>query len=158
MSKENKIINEQNYSKYIHYLESNLIALSVIKIFKYRVLSSIRCFLYIEQKGNLSIIEDGNIYVKRSKNEHDYLLTKLGNSDFYSLFIKNRSDKAKVDLHNWCIIKHKLFKNFYLVYPYLENDKKTLNFVAKEGKANLIVILIVSILLVIGFLSLFNII
>ena len=42
-----KIVNENNYIQYIHYLESNLIALPVLKIFKYRIMSCIKSLLYI---------------------------------------------------------------------------------------------------------------
>ncbi len=148
-----KIINEKNYSSYIHYLESNLIGLSMCNIFKNRILSSIKNLLYVDKVGNLSIVEDGKVYVKKANDEKDYLLTKLDNSDDYSLFIKDQNESVKMNLNNWCIVKHKIFKNFYLTYPYMDNDKKTLKFIAKEGKINLIATIIVLALAIIGFLS-----
>lgn len=155
---KNTIVNENNYVKYIHYLESNLIALPVLKIFKYRIMSCIKCLLYIDIKGDLSIIETGSINIKRSDRKYDYLLVRVCNTDAYSLFIKNTADDFKMNLNDWCVIRHKIFKKFYLVYPQIENDKKTLKYVAKEGKINLLFTFIVMIIAVIGFLSLFNII
>lgn len=74
-----KIVNENNYVQYIHYLESNLIALPVLKIFKYRIMSCIKSLLYIDIKGDLSIIETGSINIKRSDRIYDYLLVKVCN-------------------------------------------------------------------------------
>lgn len=155
---KDKIVNDHNYHKYIHYLETNLIGLSILKIFKYRILSSLKNLLYIDKKGNLSIVEDGVVYVKRRNNNQRYLLTKFENYENYSLFIKNTEDNVKLNLNNWCLIKHKIFKNFYLIYPYNENDDKTLKFIAKEGKINLIVLLFAIVFFIIGFLSVFGII
>ena len=148
MANENKIITEQNYGKYIHYLESNLIGLSVYKIFKYRALSCLKFLLYISERGNLSIIEDGDIFVKRREDEQDYLLTKLEETEAFSLFIKDKKEDIEIGLNDWCVIRHKIFKDFYLVYPYMEADNKTLKFVAKEGKINLLVIFIFLILII----------
>lgn len=155
---KNTIVNDNNYVKYIHYLESNLIALPVLKIFKYRIMSCIKSLLYIDIKGDLSIIETGSINIKRSDRIYDYLLVKVCNTDAYSLFVKNTADDFKMNLNDWCVIRHKIFKKFYLVYPQIENDKKTLKYVAKEGKINLLFTFIVMIIAIIGFLSLFNII
>ena len=90
-----KIVNENNYVQYIHYLESNLIALPVLKIFKYRIMSCIKSLLYIDKKGDLSIIETGSINIKRSDRKYDYLLARVCNTDAYSLFIKNTADEFK---------------------------------------------------------------
>ena len=153
-----KIVNENNYVQYIHYLESNLIALPVLKIFKYRIMSCIKSLLYIDIKGDLSIIETGSINIKRSDRKYDYLLVRVCNTDAYSLFIKNTTDDVKMNLNDWCVIRHKIFKKFYLVYPQIENDKKTIKHVAKEGKINLLFTFIIIIIAIIGILSLFNII
>lgn len=153
-----KIVNENNYVQYIHYLESNLIALPVLKIFKYRIMSCIKSLLYIDIKGDLSIIETGSINIKRSNRKYDYLLVKVCNTDTYSLFIKNKNDDFKINLNDWCVIRHKIFKKFYLVYPQIENDEKTIKSVTKEGKINLLFTFILIIIAIVGFLSLFNII
>ena len=121
-----KIVNENNYIQYIHYLESNLIALPVLKIFKYRIMSCIKSLLYIDKKGDLSIIETGSINIKRSDRKYDYLLLRVCNTDAYSLFIKNTTDDVKMNLNDWCVIRQKIFKKFYWVYPQIENDKKNL--------------------------------
>lgn len=143
MHNNTKIINEINYSQYIHYLESNLIGLSIIKIFKYRFLSCLSNLLYIEKKGDLSIVENGKIYVKRSQGEENYLLTKFENSEIYSLFINYKMEDNDFHLNNWCVIRHKIFKDFYLVYPYIENDMETIKFIAREGKINFIMLIII---------------
>ena len=153
-----KIVNENNYVQYIHYLESNLFALPVLKIFKYRIMSCIKSLLYIDIKGDLSIIETGSINIKRSDRKYDYLLVSVCNTDAYSLFIKNTADDFKMNLNDWCVIRHKIFKKFYLVYPQIENDKKTIKYVAKEGKINLLFTFIIIIIVVIVFLPFFNII
>lgn len=106
--KDNKIINENNYSNYIKYLESNLIGLSVMKIFIYRLLTSIKGFLYIDKTGDLKIIEEGRVFVKRAQNEKDYLLTRMDESNYYSLFLKNSNEKQLFNLNNYSVIKHKL--------------------------------------------------
>lgn len=121
-------------------------------------MSCIKSLLYIDIKGDLSIIETGSINIKRSDRKYDYLLVRVCNTDAYSLFIKNTADDFKMNLNDWCVIRHKIFKKFYLVYPQIENDKKTLKYVAKEGKINLLFTFIVMIIAIIGFLSLFNII
>lgn len=97
---KNTIVNDNNYVKYIHYLESNLIALPVLKIFKYRIMSCIKSLLYIDIKGDLSIIETGSINIKRSDRKYDYLLVRVCNTDAYSLFIKNTADDFKMNLND----------------------------------------------------------
>ena len=146
---------KKNYGEYIHYLESNLIGMPFTKIFAYRIMSSLKCLLYIEKSSDLEIIEKGQVYVKKAQDIQDYLLTKMKDSNYYALFLKNCSDEALVNLNNYSVIKHKLFKNFYLVYP---NQDNLLKHISKEGKINLIVILFGLIFLVIGVLAIFNII
>ena len=121
-------------------------------------MSCIKSLLYIDIKGNLSIIETGSINIKRSNRKYDYLLVKVCNTDTYSLFIKNKNDDFKINLNDWCVIRHKIFKKFYLVYPQIENDEKTIKSVTKEGKINLLFTFILIIIAIVGFLSLFNII
>lgn len=154
----NKIINDNNYRKFVHYLESNLLGLSALEIYKYRIMSSLKCLLYIEKKGNLIIEEKGTIHNKRTGNENDYILAKMENSDYRSLYLKSPNKEATINLSNHCVIRHKLFKDFYLVYPYLESDNKTLKVISKEGKINLFITLITIIIAIIGFLSLLNVI
>lgn len=149
------IINEQNYEKYIHYLESNLIGLSFLKIFKYRILSSLKCFLYIEKTGDLSIEEQGTVSVKKSNIPQDYLLTKMNDTSYYSLFLKNSNTQTKINLNNYSVVRHKLFKNFYLIYP---NKEKLLNYIAKEGKVNLLFLLFIIVFCIIGVLVIIGII
>ena len=121
-------------------------------------MSCIKSLLYIDIKGDLSIRETGSISIKRSDRKYDYLLVRVCNTDAYSLFIKNTADDVKMNLNDWCVIRHKIFKKFYLVYPQIENDKKTIKYVAKEGKINLLFTFIIIIIAIIGFLPLFNII
>ena len=153
MEKQN-IISEKNYGEYIHYLESNLIGMPFTKIFAYRIMSSLKCLLYIEKSSDLEIIEKGQVYVKKAQDIQDYLLTKMKDSNYYSLFLKNCSDEALVNLNNYSVIKHKLFKKYYLVYP---NEDNLLKYISKEGKINLIIILLGLIFLVIGVLAIFGI-
>jgi hypothetical protein len=154
-SGKEKIINNNNYGKYIHYLESNLIGISFIKIFAYRLMSSFKALLYIEKTGNLSIVEKGSVYVKKAQRNQDYLLTKINASNYYSLFLKNNFDEVNINLNDYSVIKHKLFKNFYLIYP---NRNNLLKYVSKEGKINLIVLLLIIIFFIIGILAIFGII
>lgn len=153
--KDNKIINENNYSNYIKYLESNLIGLSVMKIFIYRLLTSIKGFLYIDKTGDLKIIEEGRVFVKRAQNEKDYLLTRMDESNYYSLFLKNSNEKQLFNLNNYSVIKHKLFKKIYLIYPSQDN---LLKYISKEGKVNLVIFLLMLIFLILGMLALIGII
>lgn len=148
-----KIINNNNYGKYIHYLESNLIGISFIKIFIYRLMSSFKFLLYIEKTGNLSIVEKGSIYVKKAQREQDYLLTKINASNYYSLFLKNSFDETNINLNDYSVIKHKLFKNFYLIYPSRNN---LLKYVSKEGKINLIFLLFIIVFFVLGVFAIID--
>ena len=74
-------------------------------------MSCIKSLLYIDKKGDLSIIETGSINIKRSDRKYDYLLARVCNTDAYSLFIKNTADDVKMNLNDWCVIRHKIFKN-----------------------------------------------
>lgn len=63
-------------------------------------MSCIKCLLYIDIKGDLSIIETGSINIKRSDRKYDYLLVRVCNIDAYSLFIKNTADDFKMNLND----------------------------------------------------------
>ena len=67
-------------------------------------MSCIKSLLYIDIKGDLSIIETGSINIKRSDRIYDYLLVIVCNTDAYSLFIKNKADNFKMNLNDWCVV------------------------------------------------------
>ena len=83
MEKQN-IISEKNYGEYIHYLESNLIGMPFTKIFAYRIMSSLKCLLYIEKSGDLEIIEKGQVCVKKAQ---DNLLKHISKEGKINLIV-----------------------------------------------------------------------